>query len=45
MTTRDDIIREARARLGIPYGLPPGPGETDCSLYVLDVFKAAGIRA
>jgi lysozyme len=43
MTTRDDIIREARARLGIPYGLPPGPGETDCSLYVLDVFKAAGI--
>lgn len=43
MTLRDDIIREARARLGIPYGLPPGPGETDCSLYVRDVFEAAGL--
>lgn len=43
MTLRDDIIREGRARLGIPYGLPPGPGETDCSLYVRDVFEAAGL--
>jgi GH25 family lysozyme M1 (1,4-beta-N-acetylmuramidase) len=43
MALRDDIIREARARLGIPYGLPPGPGETDCSLYVRDVFEAAGV--
>lgn len=43
MAKRDDIIREARGRLGIPYGLPPGPGETDCSLYVRDVFEAVGL--
>jgi hypothetical protein len=40
---RDAIIAAARARLGIPYGIPPGPGETDCSLYVRDVYEAAGV--
>ncbi len=40
---RAAIIAQARARLGIPYGLPPGPGETDCSLYVRDVYEAAGL--
>lgn len=43
MTLRDDILNAARARLGVPYGLPPAPGELDCSLYVLEAFKAAGI--
>lgn len=40
---RDAILAEARARFGIPYGLPPGEGETDCSLYVRDVYEAAGL--
>lgn len=40
---RAEIIAQARARLGIPYGLPPGPEETDCSLFVLDAFRAAGV--
>jgi predicted chitinase len=40
---RARILAEARARLGIPYGLPPGPGETDCSLYVRDVYEATGL--
>lgn len=44
MTLRDDIIREARARLGVPYALPPSPpATTDCSLYVRDVYEAAGL--
>lgn len=40
---RDRLIQEARARLNVPYGLPPGPGELDCSLYILEVCKAAGM--
>lgn len=43
MTKRDDILQAARDRFGIPYGLPPGPGETDCSLYVRDVYEAVGL--
>lgn len=43
MTIRDDILQAARDRFGIPYGLPPGPGETDCSLYALTVYEAAGV--
>ena len=38
------IIAEARARLGVPYELPPSPPDsTDCSLYVRDVYEAAGL--
>ncbi len=40
---RDAIMAEARAREGAPYGLPPGPGQFDCSLFVLKVLEAAGI--
>lgn len=40
---RSRILQEARARFGIPYGLPPDEGETDCSLYVRDVYEAAGL--
>lgn len=41
---RDEIIAAARARLGIPYALPPSPpATTDCSLWVRDVFEAVGL--
>jgi GH25 family lysozyme M1 (1,4-beta-N-acetylmuramidase) len=40
---RAAIIAQARARFGIPYGLPPGRGQTDCSLWVRDVYEAAGL--
>ncbi len=43
MAIRDDILQAARDRFGIKYGLPPGPGETDCSLYVRDVYEAVGL--
>ena len=42
MSIRDQIIAEAAKRQGIPYGLPPGPGQLDCSLFVLEVAKASG---
>lgn len=41
---RSRILQEARARLGIPYALPPSPpATTDCSLWVRDVYEAAGL--
>lgn len=41
--TRSRILQQARARQGTPYGLPPGPGQLDCSLFVLQVLDAAGV--
>lgn len=46
MTIRDEIIAQARARQGIPYSLDPPPdgvNNLDCSLFVLQVAKAAGV--
>lgn len=43
MTLRDNIMAAARAYPPLAYGLPPRPGETDCSLFVRDVFAAAGV--
>ena len=46
MSIRDEIIAQARARQGIPYRLDPPPDGVhtlDCSLFVLQVVKAAGV--
>jgi lysozyme len=46
MSVRNDILTQARARLGIPYRLDPPPdgvNNLDCSLYVLKVYEAAGV--
>ncbi len=46
MDIRDEIIAQARARQGIPYRLDPPPDGVhtlDCSLFVLQVVKAAGV--
>ncbi len=43
---RDEIIKQARALQGIPYRLEPPPdgvNNLDCSLFVLEAFKAAGV--
>ena len=37
------VLTAARELLGTPYGLPPGPGELDCSLFVLEACAAAGV--
>lgn len=37
---RGDIIATAMSYAGTPYGMPPGPGEVDCSSYVLEVYAA-----
>lgn len=39
---RDAILAAAPFFKGLPYGLPPGPGETDCSLFVETAFAKAG---
>jgi GH25 family lysozyme M1 (1,4-beta-N-acetylmuramidase) len=44
--TRQRIIAEAEAREGIPYQMVPPPDgveTTDCSLYVLTCYEAAGV--
>lgn len=38
----DAVLAQARAQLGTPYGLPPGAGQTDCSLFVVESFRRAG---
>ncbi len=43
MSIRDDIIRIAATYVGKPYGLPPGPGQLDCSSYVEKVYTQVGI--
>lgn len=42
MTLRDDILAQAQGYPPLPYRLPPGTDETDCSLFVRDIFAAAG---
>jgi cell wall-associated NlpC family hydrolase len=40
---RARVLAAAYALVGTPYGLPPGPGELDCSLFVLRAFADAGV--
>lgn len=40
---RDQIIDIAASYAGVPYGMPPGVGQVDCSSYILEVFAHAGL--
>jgi cell wall-associated NlpC family hydrolase len=40
---RARVLAAAYALVGTPYGLPPGPGELDCALFVLRAFAEAGV--
>jgi hypothetical protein len=40
---RAEIIDTAASLAGTPYGMPPGPGEVDCSSYVLLVYEDTGL--
>ena len=40
---RDAIMTAAESYLGVRYGMPPGPGQFDCSSYVLQVYADAGL--
>jgi hypothetical protein len=42
-TIREQILAIAESLEGTPYGLPPGPGELDCSLFALTVYERAGL--
>lgn len=40
---RSRIMDAAKEYDGTPYGLPPGPGEIDCSLLIIKSFEDAGV--
>lgn len=42
--TEPPLISAAQTLVGTPYGLPPGPGQLDCSLFVLRAAELAGYR-
>lgn len=42
MTLRDDVIAAGLSHLGAPYGMPPGPGEFDCSWFTWTALNEAG---
>lgn len=38
----EEVLAAASRLIGTPYGLPPGPGELDCSLFILKGCADAG---
>jgi hypothetical protein len=40
---REQILAIAESLQATPYGLPPGPGQLDCSLFALTVYERAGL--